>query len=81
MRLLLLDVALNYFVEYICTFLFRRDVWMARNEPTIVPRQHDHMDAADYEDKLLNEERVRNVSILSVLSVFGCSLLLPLIIY
>ncbi|KAL3787316.1 hypothetical protein HJC23_009562 [Cyclotella cryptica] len=80
LRLLLLDVALNYFVEYICTFLFRHDVWMARNEPSSLLRHRGHMNAADEEDKLLNEERVRNVSILYVLSVFGCSILLPLII-
>lgn len=80
LRLLVSNVSLNYFAEYISTFLFRRDVWMARNKVNNLQQQQVIMHAADQEDILLAEERAANVSIVYVMFVFGCSLLLPQLI-
>jgi hypothetical protein len=80
LRLLVSNVSLNYFAEYISTFLFRHDVWMARNKVNNLQQQQVIMHAADQEDILLAEERAANVSIIYVMFVFGCSLLLPQLI-
>lgn len=76
LRLLVLNVSLNYFAEYISTCLFRNDVWMKRNRPIKVQNRGPEC-AAEEEDKLLSEERDGNVSIIYAMLVFGCSLLLP----
>ena len=76
-RLLLLNVALTYFTEYICTFLFRHDVWLQRNKASTPQGSGHFLFAANQEDKLLREERAQNISAVYVMFVFGCSLLLP----
>lgn len=58
LRLLLLNFSLCYFIEYFSNFIFRRDVWMERNESYHVSTKGTL--AADEEERLLLEERKQN---------------------
>lgn len=77
-RVLVMNVALTYFTEYICTFCFRHDIWLQRNKAS-TPQNHPNgnLCAADQEDELLEEERAQNLYMIYVMFIFGCSLLLP----
>jgi hypothetical protein len=80
LRLLLLNISLGYFAEYLSTFFFRRDIWEARNEPASLHHNHEHsllIHAADQEEKLLREERTQNVSMLGMMVIIGFGILIP----
>jgi hypothetical protein len=77
LRLLLLNVSLSYFAEYLSTILFRHDVWLARNEQIKQQQKSSILCAADQEERLLEEERARNISLVYMMMAFGCSLIIP----